>query len=129
VNFAITRGRDGKLGKPEAQACLAANLGLPGAGSLMAGRRVGYGQVLLALTGVGLTLVFGLRFMVWFFQNLEQIRAPEVDPFVVLAELWRHLRWALTGMMIFVLAWLWALVTSLDIVRESRRAQARRILP
>ena len=112
--------RDGKLDRQAAQACIAANLGMPGAGSLMAGRRIGYGQMAVALLGLGVTLVCGLMFAVWYIQNLDRLRAPEADPLVVLAELWRQLRGALAGMGLFFIGWLWALTTSLGILRGTR---------
>jgi hypothetical protein len=112
--------RDGKLDRQAAQACIAANLGMPGAGSLMAGRRIGYGQMAVALLGLGVTLVFGLMFAVWYLQNLDRLWAPEADPLVVLAEVWRQLRGALAGMGLFFIGWLWAQGTSLGILRASR---------
>jgi hypothetical protein len=121
LSFSISLVRGGKLGRAEAQACFSANLGLPGAGSLMAGRRSGYVQVMVALAGMGLTLVFGILFLAWCIQNLEQIRAPEADPYVTLAGIWRQLRWALLGIGLFVVAWLWALVTSFAILKTSPR--------
>jgi hypothetical protein len=59
-------------------------------------------------------------FVIWFFRNMHELRAPEADPFVTLVELWRQVRWALAGVGIFVFAWLWALITSLNVLRESR---------
>jgi hypothetical protein len=87
----------------------------------MAGRRSGYVQVLVALAGMGLTLVFGILFLAWCILNLEQIRAPEADPYVTLAGIWRQLRWALLGIGLFAVAWLWALVTSFAILKTSPR--------
>lgn len=119
--FSLSLVREGKIGRAEAQACLSANLGMPGAGSLMAGRRVGYGQLLVAVAGLGLTLVFGVLFVVWSIQNFNQLRAPEVDPLETLSSLWQHLKWALAGMGLFGVAWVWALVTSLSILGGSTR--------
>jgi len=122
MSFSFSLVREGKLGPEEAKACLMANMGLPGAGSLMAGRRAGYGQALIALVGMGLTFGFGLMFAIWFFRNMQELRAPEADPFVTLAELWRQVRWALAGVAFFVFAWVWALATSLNILQGSRRS-------
>lgn len=121
--FTLSLYRDGRLGKAEAQACLTANLGLPGAGSLMAGRRVGYAQVAVALAGMGLTLVFGVSFIVWCVRNIEQLRSPELDPVHNLVDVWLHLRWALLGLGLFAVAWLWALGSSLGILSEARRSE------
>jgi hypothetical protein len=119
----LTLKRNGELNREEAKACLTANLGLPGAGSLLAGRRSGYGQVLVAFAGVGLTLGFGLAFLIWFFRNRTQLQTSDADPLGTLAMLWEHLRWPLAGIGLFAFAWLWALVTSLDIMRQSRRSE------
>jgi hypothetical protein len=109
------------LDRQTAQACMAANLGMPGAGSLMAGRRIGYGQMAVALLGLGVTLAFSLMFAVWYVQHLDQLRAPEADPWLILASLWRRLWGALAGLGLFLASWLWALVTSFEILRASRR--------
>jgi hypothetical protein len=120
MRYFLSLARGGKLSRAEAQACLTANLGLPGAGSLMGGRVVGYWQVLVAVAGLGLTLIFGLFFLVWAIQNLEQLRDPEGDPFATLSAIWMRLRWALGGVGLFGIAWVWALVTSLSILRMPR---------
>ncbi len=96
-------------------------MGFPGAGSLLAGRGVGYGQAVAALAAMGLTFVFGIMFILWFYQNREALRAPDADPFETLRALWLHLRWAFVGLIIYGCAWIWALITSLDIMQRSRR--------
>jgi hypothetical protein len=75
----------------------------------------------VAAAGLGLTLVFGVLFVVWSIQNFKQLRAPEVDPLETLSSLWQHLKWALAGMGLFGVAWVWALVTSLSILGGSTR--------
>lgn len=120
MRFTLSLVRDGKLGRQESQACLTANLGLPGAGSLMAGRWVGYGQLLVAVLGLGLTLVFGVKFLAWCVRNLDQLRAPDVDPSFVLTGIWRELRWVLAGFGLFGVAWCWALGTSLLVMRKAQ---------
>jgi hypothetical protein len=114
--------KDGELDRQTAQACFAANLGVPGAGSLMAGRRVGYGQAALAVVGFVLTLIFGMILVAWYIQHFNEFRAPEIDPLVVLGGLWRRLRWVLAGMGVFLAGWFWALATSLTLLRGSRRS-------
>jgi hypothetical protein len=116
--------KEDELDRAGAQACVAANLGLPGAGSLMAGRRVGYGQVGLAFLGVTLTLIFSAILMVWFVQHFAEFRDPEVDPWVVMAAMWRRLRWVLAGMGVFLVAWLWALATGLMLLRRAGRQRS-----
>ena len=126
MRFSLSLMRGGKLTRAEAQACLTANLGFPGVGSLMGGRVVGYWQMLVAVAGLGLTLIFGVVFLVWSIQNLQQLREPEGDPFAALVAIWVRLRWALGGIVIFGVAWVWALVTSLSILRTPTR---RGLLP
>lgn len=100
------------------------NLVLPGFGSIMAKRRVGWAQATLTVVGFGLTLVFGVRFIVWFFQNTATIFGDEGDPVEVLAGGLRAVRWALLGIALFGLAWLWSLATNAAILRAARAVQA-----
>lgn len=88
-----------------ARTCLLLNLGAwPGLGSVLAGRVSGYGQMLLSLGGV-LTVIAALfRFMAMMW---EETRYPTWrDAFVWMA---------LGGLGAFLLAWFWALGTSLAI--------------
>jgi hypothetical protein len=113
--------RSGPLDRPTAWGCVTSNLAFPGSGSLLAGRASGYLQVLLALAGAALTTVFGLRFIAWFLANRVRLQDVEMDPVERLLELWIGVRWALLGMGVFALAWLWALATSAWILREAAR--------
>jgi hypothetical protein len=107
--------------RDNAWACCSTNLALPGFGSLMAGRKTGYPQAVLCVAGFVLTTVFGIKFMIWGVQHWSEIRNPEGDPLETLTALWRACRWALLGMLLFGLAWVWALVTSWGILRTARR--------
>ena len=100
--------------------CLTSNLAIPGSGTLAAGRRSGYVQGLLAIAGFALTTVFGARFMGWYFANFARLQEEWVDPFAAAGEVWMAVRWAVLGMALFALGWLWALGSSLLIVREVR---------
>ena len=93
-------------------------------GSLVAGRASGYAQVTFAVTGTLLTMIFGVRFVVWYLANWSRFNGAQSDPLGSLQELWLEVRWALGGIAIFGIGWLWALGTSLNIVRESRKAAA-----
>ena len=114
----------GPLSREAALTCLTANLALPGAGSLAAGRRSGYGELVLCFIGTVLTLVFGVRAVVWYFSNWEKIRSPEADPVYLLQQMWLNFRWALLGIAIFGVAWLWSLQTSLSILRFASRPRS-----
>lgn len=85
----------------------------------MAGRVVGYCQAAVALAGLGLTLGFGTRFIVWYFANWSRLQDLGGDPIAGLIELWLAVRWALLGIGLFVVAILWALTTSYSLVREA----------
>jgi hypothetical protein len=128
MKISLALGSRHPLSPQTAWGCLTTNLALPGFGSLMAGRTTGYVQGLLGVGGLVLTMVFGLRFIVWYFANWARIQDPG-DSFEMLHDLWLALRWALAGMAIFAAAWLWALFTSIAIVRDAKRAEARRVPP
>jgi hypothetical protein len=93
-------------------------------GSLVAGRVSGYAQAALALAGMVLTMIFGVRFIVWYIANWSRLAGQQSDPLGTLGELWLELRWALAGFAIFAIGWLWALGTSWCIVREAKEAAA-----
>lgn len=83
---------------------------LPGLGSLAAGRKVGWAQMGLALTGLGL-VVYGLARLIrdWLAAGLEPVF--EFTP---------ALGGLLAGLGVSVGAWFWALVTSLQVHRALR---------
>ena len=99
------------IDRPTAWACLLANLlVLPGLGSVTVGRRSGYAQAALALTGVGLTL-FWCGWVVIQWKRSGQL--PEtVGPYF-----WT----ALAGIGLFALAWSWALVSSIRLLLSSHQ--------
>jgi hypothetical protein len=83
----------------------------PGLGSLMAGRWIaGSGQLALAVTGF-------VMFVVWFVETMLQYYGQisgnvRVQPVGWIGE---------TGWILFVVSWLWALVTSFSLFVEARR--------
>jgi len=95
-------------------AALVNQLATPGLGSLMAGRYLtGAGQLLLALAGFFCFLYWFVAVMRQFYGQIEG--NVEVQP----------VGWiGLLGLGLFGLAWLWALVTSISLLREARRNQA-----
>jgi hypothetical protein len=97
---------------------------MPGLGSLVAGRVSGYVQAAFALAGMALTMIFGVRFIIWYIANWSRLAGQQSDPLVALGELWLKLRWALAGFAIFAIGWLWALGTSWGIVREAQETTA-----
>ena len=105
-----------------ARGCVATNLTLPGFGSLMARRRSGYLQSVLTVAGFALTVWFGMRFMIWFFKNTEAIFGAQADPIQTMTDLWFAVRWALLGIALFTVSWLWSLATNAAILRSARKA-------
>lgn len=105
-----------------ARGCAATNLALPGFGSLLARRAVGYPQAALTVVGFGLTAWFGVRFGFWYFQNSAALRDADGDPVQNLIEMWLGVRWALLGMALYGVSWLWSLSTNVSILRSARPA-------
>ncbi len=107
-----------------AQGCLTANLAIPGLGSVIAGRKVGLVQLAIYFLGFALTLIFGVSFVLWALSHWSQFygefNRPDSDPSVALADLWHRTRWALLGIVLFAVSWLWALWTSRDLLAETR---------
>jgi hypothetical protein len=102
---------------------LTTNAALPGLGSLVAGRASGYSQLALTVAGLVLSMICGGRFFVWYLSNSARLRRPDSDPLESLLEVWLAVRWALLGLAIFAVAWLWSLATSLSNLRAARRAE------
>jgi hypothetical protein len=103
-----------------ALASLAANAALPGSGTLLAGRWIGYLQLGLALVGVLLSLVYGIRFIHWYVEHRLVLENPDQDPWMSLWWVWREVRMAWFGIALFMGAWLWAMGGSLVLLWKSR---------
>lgn len=91
---------------------------------MLAGRPIGYAQVTCAFSGLILTLVSGMRFVVWFFSNWAHVSDQTQDPLASLQELWAAVQWPLCGMAIFLFAMLWAAATSFHILSNASRRPA-----
>ena len=110
------KGRGGGLmDEARAWAWLMTNLlVLPGLGSLLAGRRVGWIQAALALVGFALSALWLVWFAAVFFR--EGGFPLDGGPYLPVG---------LAGVLLFTMSWIWGLVTGLDILRESRGARTR----
>jgi hypothetical protein len=99
--------------RDRARAALSANLMvLPGLGSLLMGRRSGWLQAPLALAGAALSV----RWLVLVLLDWRRAGAlPDTLPRAGLL---------LEGVTLFALAWLWALATSLAVLRRVRAEAA-----
>jgi hypothetical protein len=102
------------LTRAEAWGCFTANLALPGAGSLAAGRAVGYGQMTAAFLGLFVSAATAIPMFQWGMSHGFQL--PADDPLASLQDYWLHVRWPLAGVCIFAVAFLWAMTTSLAIL-------------
>ena len=98
------------IDRSTAWACLLTNLASPGLGTLAAGRRVGYAQLTVALSGFALSLL-GLGWIL-----LDAWREGEM-PKEFRPSLWV----GLVGVALFAISWSWALDTSLDLLRAARK--------
>ncbi len=89
-------------------------LATPGLGSLMARRWVaGGGQLLMAVAGFCLMLGWFVKTMKEYYGLIDdQHSEPQID--------WTLLKW---GAVVFVAAWLWSLVTSIQIFRSVPKTQ------
>jgi hypothetical protein len=120
MKISLALGERRPLSRQTAWGCLTTNLAMPGFGSLMAGQISGYPQVILALGGMVLTMIFGVRALLWMLANWSRLHDPASDQFAVFGEMWTVLRWALLGMALFGLGWLWALGSSYGIIRSAK---------
>ena len=102
------------VSRARAASCVLVNLAAtPGLGSLMAGRwGAGIGQLILAVTGFVLM-------MVWFFAVMYQYYGQIAGEVVVHPVGWI----GITGLILFAVAWLWALVTSVGLWREAKASE------
>ncbi len=101
------------LDRSAAWGCLIANVFvLPGLGTLTAGRVSGYIQAPLALIGFGLTTAWCIGFVMRWVRH--GAFPDEVGPY-----LWV----CLLGILLFLVAWSWALMTSVRILAGAREAK------
>ena len=129
MKISLALGRRQPLSRQTAWGCFTTNLALPGFGSLVAGHPVGYGQAVLAVGGMVLTAVFGLRFIYWNLSNWARLHDPQADPLAVLGEMWLAVRWAVLGLVLFAVGLLWALTTSMQILHEAKRKEQSSVPP
>ena len=101
--------------------CVLTNtLAFPGLGTIMAKRAMGYPQAALTLAGFA---VF-VGFMCWFFAGLLRVASDysgDLDQFQKMA--WSRVWIAGVGLGLCLLAWIWALFSSMAILRAARQNQ------
>jgi hypothetical protein len=100
-------------------AALVNQFATPGLGSLMARRWIaGAGQLLLSVTGFAFVVAWVAAASVQLYRQIQYDTQPR--PVGWIGEI---------GAAIFALAWLWALVTSLSLLREARRNETDKPIP
>lgn len=119
MKFSLTLGPRRVLQRPEAWACLTANLALPGAGSLAAGRKAGYVQMALSFVGLGVSMVAGVPMIEWGLSNWNRLMVPSDDALGRFLELWQHMRWPLAGLGIFLVGLVWSVATGLSLLASA----------
>jgi hypothetical protein len=129
MKISLALGPRRPLSRQTAWGCLTANVALPGSGSLMAGRVSGYPQLFLALGGTVMSTVSGLPFFVWAAANWTRFYGAEADAFTALKEKWGLFRWALLGLGIFGLSWLWGVGTGFQILYSSKNVEGENVPP
>ena len=128
MKISLALGNRKGLSRQTAWGCLTTNLALPGFGSILAGRPVGYFQAALCVAGLALTMILGTRFIAWSLANWSRLHGPQADAYAAMVETFRAARGSLLGIAVFGLSWVWALISSFGIVR-SARADERSALP
>jgi hypothetical protein len=92
--------------------CLLSNLLVPGLGTIVARRRVqGVLQFVVSQVGFALSLIWAILFVYRWSQ--EGSLPEDITP---------HLGIGLLGVAIFILAWIWSLASSVEILHSSRKS-------
>lgn len=129
MKVSLALGDPRALSRQTAWGCLTTNLAMPGFGSLIAGRRVGYVQAGLYLISFAITIVLGVRFIYWALQNWAWLHSEQEDQFSALAAMWKAARWPLAGILGFLISWLWSLGTSLSILNSVPKSEPKAVPP
>lgn len=107
---------------------IANQLALPGFGTVMAGRKIGYAQLTLSITGVICFTAFLIHALPHLGELLGQLANPTDDPDAALDFVAQWIPWlgvAFAGIFLWVAAWFWALGTSVKAVRGDDKAERR----
>lgn len=99
-------------GRQAAWACVVSNLVLPGLGTFVARRRIaGILQLAISQTGFALSLLWAILFV------REWVRQGSMPEDITPA-----LAVGFTGATLFLLAWIWSLISSVEILINSRKS-------
>jgi hypothetical protein len=107
------------LTRARAWTCAGINqLGFPGVGTIMAGRKIGYFQSALMLIGFGFTMYYMMSSFMGAFSVLND---PNWDD-TALREIIKKGRWfGIAGSAFSAVAWVWALLSSVQFLREAQK--------
>ena len=119
MKYSLTLRSRRALNRSEARACLAANIALPGAGSLAAGRATGYLQMSMAFAGLIITVVTGIPMIEWCLSNWTRLTDPLSDSSGLLFGLWQHARWPIVGIGLYAIGIIWAAVTGFQLLSQA----------
>ena len=101
-------------------------LALPGLGTVMAGRKIGYAQLVLSVTGFVCLNIFLVLALPEVGALWNEMLHPSDDAFALLnlLEKWKtRIALAFAGIILFGIAWLWALGTSVKAVRRGNKTE------
>jgi len=118
MKYSLTLRPRRALNRSEARACLAANIALPGAGSLAAGRAVGYWQMATAFGGFIITILTGIPMIRWCLANWPRLNDP-LTGLDLLPDLLRQAFFPMIGIGVFVAGILWSISTGLQLVAQA----------
>jgi len=113
------------ISRKRALVCLGMNaFGLPGLGTIMAGRVIGYVQAALMCLGFFLSVGFMMVYLASSVGSLNRFMLTGVseDP-TVHYEPWLWVLWL--GLGLSIIAWTWSLISSLIILRQTPEAPPR----
>jgi len=105
------------LTRSRAWGCVAINqLAFPGMGTVMAGLRIGYAQAAIMLAGFFLTMGFMICYFTSVLRLLTQLDSSDAQ----FEQCYRPYAWAgIYGLALCVIAWFWALFSSITILRNA----------
>jgi hypothetical protein len=121
MRYSLRLGNRKPVDREWALASLAANVALPGAGTLLVGRVTGYLQLGMAFSGMVLTLIYGIRFIHWALEHRAMLQSADQVPLENLVLLWTQLQLPLLGIALFSGGWIWSVVSSLILLWRSWR--------
>lgn len=86
---------------------------LPGLGTIAAGQKKGYAQAAITIVGMVITLI-GVSHLLSFFADLGNIDETALGPLLV----------TFVGLLITLIGWVWALITSLGLLKRAKEQTA-----